>query len=308
MEPLLLPSGYGFRPLRPGEFATRGLAFDQAVLDTCTFWEPPRRRGPRRYVIGADVGDGLGQDRSVIEVLRVGTIDEPAEQVAEYISAEILPAGLSYIIQTLGQYYVDEDGLEALVAIECNGHGLTTQDTLQLHLGYGHFYNWEFHDAYDPSRRYSTKVGWYTSPRSRPMLLSKIHAALIQTDAITGLPDLVTRSPYLHNELKDFQTETMLWEAAAARGAHDDAIMATAIAYYVTWKLQGGELEPLEDRRRRKSEQTALLALAAEQAAQPLLRPDWRNTPATAEEADDLAYATGEDLDAALYDVTRRDY
>lgn len=294
VEPIILPSGYGMRALRPGELTERG-----NILDTCAIFEPPRRRGPRRYVISADVGDGLGQDRSVVQVCRAGTIEEPTEQVAEYVSDAILPAGLAYVIQALGQYYLDEDQVEALVAVEVNNHGLTTQDTLQLHLGYGHFYVWEYYDAADASDRFSRKIGWYTTPRTRPMLLSKLHAALTTVDPITSQPDLLTHSPFLHEELRDFQTEGQLWEAAAAKGAHDDAVMAIAIGNYCCWRLQGGEREPLEERRRRRSEQQAILAAASSTAS----KPDWRNTAATADEATEFLGDDPEEVDAALYDA-----
>ncbi len=150
-DPLTLPKGYGFRPLRPGELTQRG-----SLLSLLSIWEAPRRRGPRRYIIGVDVADGLGQDRSVVEVIRAGTLHEPAEQVAEYVADDISPMQLAYVIQAVGEYYRDEDNVEAKVAIERNNHGLSTQDTLHLHLGYGHFYIWEYFDARDPSKRYAT--------------------------------------------------------------------------------------------------------------------------------------------------------
>lgn len=275
MDPLILPSGYGFRTPYPGELLAR-----QSILETLSIWEPPRRHGARRYVLGVDVSDGLGQDRSVIQVLRMGTIEEPTEQVAEYASDEMLPAGLAYVVQAIGQYYRDEDDIEAMAAIETNSHGLTTQDTLQLHLGYGNFYRWEYLDAADPQGRYSTKVGWYTTPRTRSALLTKLRDAVCTVDAITGLPDLVTHSPYLHDEFKDFQTEGAVWEAAAAKGANDDRVMALAIGYYVSFRMQAGESEPLDDRRRRRNEQRAILATAAKSTD----TPDWRNTACAAEE------------------------
>jgi hypothetical protein len=181
----------------------------------------------------------------------------------------------------LGMYYRDHDDVEAMVAVETNSHGLTTQDTLQLHLGYTHFYTWEVLDAADAARRFTSKVGWYTTPRTRSALLTKLRDAICTVDKVTGLPDLITHSPYLHDEFKDFQTEGAVWEAAASRGAHDDRVMALAIAYYVSFRRQAGEIEPLDDRRRRRSEQQALLA---EVAARGESRPDWRNTPTMAEE------------------------
>jgi hypothetical protein len=270
------------------------------LFDALLIWEPPRRRGPRRYVMAADVSDGLGQDRSVIEVIRLGTIEEPAEQVAEYASDQVPPMALAFLLQTIGQYYADADGVEAMAAIECNNHGLSTQDTLQLHLGYAHFYRWEYYDAASPDARFSNKIGWVTTQRTRPMLLDKLYSALTTRDPITSQPDLLTHSTLLHEELKDFQTEGALWEATAARGAHDDAIMATAIGNYVAWKLQAGETEPLEERRRRRAEQTLHQEVAASQ--QGSSRPDWRNSPITADELNAYGQLSeAEDIDDVLY-------
>lgn len=295
MDEILLPKGYGFRRVTLEELRER-----DSLFDTLLIWEPPRRRGTRRYVIGVDVADGLGQDRSVIEVARMGTIEEPTEQVAQYVSDQIAPMALAYVIQAIGQYYTDQDSVEALVAIECNSHGLSTQDTLQLHLGYQHFYRWEYYDEADPSRRYSTKIGWVTNARTRPLLLDKFHSAITTLDPVTHTPDYLTHSPILHDELHDFQTQGALWEAEAARGAHDDCVMAAAIANYVTWRLQAGEVEPLEERRRHRSEQHARILAASQQVT----KPDWRNTPWTAEEMKALegVHELDEDLEALAFD------
>lgn len=150
MDPLLLPKGFGFQPLTVAD-----LRDHVNLLDVFSVWEPPRVRGPRRYVIGVDVADGLGLDRSVVEVVRMGTIAEPAEQVAEYVSDTIIPAALAYVIYAIGMYYKDADGVEALVAIENNNHGLSTQDTLQLHLQYQNQYVWEYLDAATAGSRFS---------------------------------------------------------------------------------------------------------------------------------------------------------
>lgn len=305
VDPLLLPAGYGFRAITAAELAERG-----SLLELCSIWERPRRRA--RYVIGVDVSDGLGADRSVIEVLRCGTIEESAEQVAEFISEWTAPNELAPIVQALGQWYRDVDGVEAKVAVECNNHGISVQDMLQMHYGYGHFYIWEFMDARDMESRISTRIGWYTTPRTRPMLLDRLHGALTSLDPISGQPDLITHSPFLHDELKDFTSPTNhLHDAEAAKGAHDDCIMATAIANYVAWRQQAGETEPLEERRRRRREQ--ILHNHQANATRTLHRggaPDWRNQPATSEEHDAQVGYQGDphgrdadpDADAILYD------
>lgn len=299
LDPLILPRGYGFR--RPTKDELRA---KDSLMDCVTIFERPRRKGPRRYIVAADVADGIGLDRSVIQVIRCGTIQEPTEQVAEYVSDQVLPAGLAYTLQTLGQWYVDLDGYEAEVAVECNNSGLATQNTLQLHLGYSHLFIWEYLDGADASSRFSRRIGWWTTPRTRPMLLSKFHDALKTFDPVSGLPDFLTHSALLHEELRDFQTDGALWEASAAAGAHDDCIMSAAIGYYVSWLRQAGETEPLEERRRRRSEQIAHNTLVA--AAGPTDAPNGRNTPMTADEHQ--AWISGETLDEdTLYDPRAHD-
>lgn len=293
-DPFALPAGFGFRRLTLEELRAR-----LDLLGSMAIWEYPRRRGPRQYVLGVDVADGLGQDRSVIDVHRLGTLEEPEEQVAQFVSDAVTPVQLAYMVDAIGRLYGDADHFEALAAIECNNHGLSTQDTLQLHLGYAHFYRWEYLDAADPKHRYSTKVGWVTSARTRPLLLDKLYTALTAVDPVTKAPDLLIHSTILLEELRDFQTEGALWEAAAARGAHDDTVMACAIAHYVAWRLQGGEQEPLSERRHRRHQEQANRAAAADAAG--LERRDWRNSSATAFEA----RAMVDEDDQSVYDGDR---
>ena len=100
-------------------------------------------------------------------------------------------------------------------------------------------------------------------------------------DPTPGQTDLLVHAQILLDELADFHTETTLAEAAAGRGAHDDVVMATAIAHYVAWRMQGGEQEPLSERRaRRQAEKVARAAAAGPDAP----RRDYRNTGCTAEE------------------------
>jgi hypothetical protein len=290
-----LPLGYGFRRLVKEELQAR-----QDLLGTLQIFEHPRTRGERRYVLGVDVSDGVGKDRSAVAVHRMGTIEEPEEQVALYVSAGVTPVQLAYIVDAIGRLYADADRFEAMAVVECNNHGLSTQDTLQLHLGYAHFYRWEYLDAADPQRRYSTKVGWVTTPRTRPMLLDKLYESLTSIDPVTHQTSLLVHAAILRDELADFQTEGALWEAAAARGAHDDVVMATAIAHYIAWRLQGGEQEPLSERRARLHAERAARA-AAGPAGAP--KRDWRNTGCTAEEWH--AQVDPDEVQDNLYDSER---
>ena len=281
-----IPPGYGFHRLTAPELKEQIHLFD--VLQV---WERPRRG--HRYILGADVSDGLGKDRSVCDVLRMGTIDEPEEQVAQYVSDTITPKAFAYIIQSIGNLYKWPDGREAMAAIECNTHGLSVQDTLQLHLGYRNFYIWEVLDQADPQKRFTTRMGWMTTPRTRPILLDQFHNGIVSLDPLTGFSDLRINSTLTIDELRDFQTEGALWEAEAARGAHDDCIIGLAIAHFVAWRLSAGEREPLEDRRRRRREEKLRAAKYGSGD-----KPDHRNTDAMA--SDTLTVRTPQDNDPLL--------
>lgn len=272
-----VPPGFGFQRVSKVELADLK-DLRQGVF---TIWEYPRARGQRRYIMSVDVGEGLGQDYSVIDIIRMPTIEEPAEQVAQFVSNKIDTKQLAFVCDAVGRLYPDNDGIEALAAIETNNCGLATQDVLQLHLGYSNFYIWEYADAASPDKRYSTKIGWITSTRTRPFLISAFYAAITSFDPITNQPDLILNSPVTRGELRHFITETGIGDAEAARGQHDDCVMSSAIGYYVGWRLAGGEQEPIEEKRRRRAAQHAAAELSGQKAGH-----QWRNMPVTAEEAD----------------------
>jgi hypothetical protein len=286
LEKYPVPPGYGFRRLAQRELD----ALPSLRHSVMAIFEYPRSRGQRRYVLGVDVGDGLGLDYSVISVIRLPTIEESAEEVAQYVSNTVRPSHLAFICDAIGRFYSDEEGLEALAAVELNNHGAAVQDLLQLHLGYSNFYVWEVVDAADPSARYTKRIGWSTTSRTRPILLEKFHDAVTTLDPISGFADFRLHSPTTRAELRHFVTEGLLGEAEHAKGQHDDAIFASAIGYFVAWRQAGGESEPIAERRRRRQELRMV-------AAQTGRKRDYRNSAITAEEVDD-----GRDPDEAEFD------
>lgn len=270
-----IPPGYGFHRLTVPELKER--TGTKALFNVLQIWELPQKG--ERYILGVDVADGIGQDRSVCDVFRMGTIQRTEEQVAQFLSDDIPPRQFAGVIEAIGRLYKWPDGREALAAIECNNHGLSVQDTLQLHLGYRHFYIWEVLDQADPQKRWTTRMGWVTTPRTRPILLDQFYTGVTTIDPLSEYSDCRINSAFTLDEMRDFRTEGALWEAEAAKGAHDDCIVAAGIAHYVCWRLQGGETEPLADRRRRRQEEEARRVKLG--AIGPR---DFRNTDATAAE------------------------
>jgi len=270
-----IPSGYGFHRLSLPELRERSGA--RALFNTLQIWQLPRKG--HRYILGVDVGDGLGRDRSVCDVFRMGTIEEGEEQVAQFLCDDLSPHAFAGVLDAIGHLYTWPDGREALAAIECNYHGLSVQDTLQLHLGYRHFYIWEVLDQADPQKRWTTRMGWVTTNRTRPILLDQLYSGITTIDPLSGYSDCRINSRFTLDEMRDFQTDGALWEAEAARGAHDDCIIAAGIAHYVCWRLMGGETEPLADRRRRRAEEELRRKRAGD-----LAPVDFRNSDATSQD------------------------
>ena len=112
--------------------------------------------------------------------------------------------------------------------------------------------------------------------RTRPVLLSSFHEATITADPISGHLDYRLNSPITRGELRHLIIPPggSVGDASAASGQHDDAVISSAIGYYIAYRLAGGEAEPLAERRRRK---TALTQYYQAQGASAVRR-DWRNT------------------------------
>jgi hypothetical protein len=281
-----IPPGFGFHRCSVPELRER--SGSKALFGCLQMWQPPRKG--HRYILGVDVGDGLGRDRSVCDVLRMGTLEEGEEQVAQFIADDVPPRQFAGIIEAIGNLYKWPEDREAMAAIECNNHGISVQDTLQLHLGYRHFYIWEVLDQADPVKRWTTRMGWMTTPRTRPILLDQLYTGITTIDPITGYSDCRVNSGFTLDEMRDFQTDGALWEAEAAKGAYDDCLIALGIAHYVAWRLLGGETEPLADRRRRRHEEEKRRLQLVDQV--PL---DYRNSDVTVDQQRDQQSLTLED-------------
>lgn len=256
--PLRIQPGYGMRVLKAEE-RLRLLAEDDhaGLYDRLLVWEPPRKGF--LYIVSVDVSNGVGLDNSVVDVTRVGTLREPDEQVAQFVTDHVEPDDLAPIIDPIGRLYTGRDGLPAMVAIECNGLGLGTQSHLQKVIGYPNFFIWQTMDARDPSKAFTQRIGWWTSQRSRPMILNRYYHAIKTIDPTTGWPDYRVNSPHTVRELATFISPGPLWMAAAADGGHDDCIMAGAIGVHVAATVQENYRETVHDARKRLTEEAARL-------------------------------------------------
>jgi len=162
----------------------------------------PHQEG-RHYIIGVDsAGGGSQGDYACAEVIECAVGLQCAE-----LRGHFPPLELARRVVELGRSY----GL-ALLAVERNNHGYGVLAHLQ-NMRYGNIYEM------------SKQLGWLTSAVTRPAMIENMVAVF------TAEPKLF-HSPRLLEECRTFVRHPD-GNAAATDGAHDDCVMAMAIALAV---------------------------------------------------------------------------
>ena len=177
------------------------------------------------YIIGADVGAGVGKDSSVAEIFCL----ETEEQVAEYINNKIEPDIFAHKLADLGRRYN-----EAYIGCESNNHGILTLKTLVEWSHARSAPTYAAHKVYrTPSPRSTAakdavqtvaSLGVRTTKRSKPYIIGMLRKKLSSTAVI--------HSPVLKNELSTF-VEHPDGSMSAADGCLDDTVMAAGMAFFV---------------------------------------------------------------------------
>ena len=166
-------------------------------------WLPPNRAGQRQYIIGVDTaGGGSEGDYACAQVIERNMGLQCAE-----LHGHFPPFELARRVAALGHLYGN-----ALVAVERNNHG------------YGvlaHLKDLQYENLFQQGGQ----VGWLTSVVTRPAMIENLAAVLM------AQPELF-RSSRLLGELKTFVRHSD-GHGAATEGAHDDCVMAMAIALAV---------------------------------------------------------------------------
>jgi len=254
-------------------------------------WELPDDE--EKYVLGVDAGQGVGRDRSVIEVLRVGDKRRPDEQAAEFVSNFHDPIALAEIAVAIGRLYGGRQD-EALAVVEINtaGGGHICQTAMRNTWQYANLYVRKRYDAV--SGVWSSQMGWSTNQKTRPEMVVRGSHAI-------NSGDLLLHSPELLYEMAGF--DESLWKAAIRSKtgeAHDDRVMALLMAYWGAhdeeW-LAGEDLaRERHDLRRATAERLSLpqgLTTTAENVENQVRR-DFQNTAVSSEAydawADELAF------------------
>jgi hypothetical protein len=170
-------------------------------------WFPPQVG--KQYLIGVDpAGGGSEGDYSCAEVVERRSGIQCAELHGHFPPRELA----TKLIELANSY------CGALLVIERNNHGHGVLAHLQV-LGYLHVF------------RQGEQDGWWTSAVSRPAMVENLAAVLAEQPGLF-------RSRRLLNELRTFVRQAD-GKSAAVSGAHDDCVMAMAIALAARRNLAG---------------------------------------------------------------------
>lgn len=176
-----------------------------------TIWKKPEQN--RKYVIGADVAEGIGGDYSVATIMDT----ENTETVARW-RGDCEPSDFGEILEQLGRYYND-----ALIACEINNHGLTTVQRLR-DMHYGNLYRREKGED-ERFEQYTSKLGWKTDRKTKPLMINALAEAILASKIKD--PD-----PMFIRECMEYVVDDR-GRTNAQIGAHDDTVISTAIALQV---------------------------------------------------------------------------
>lgn len=168
----------------------------------------------KRYVIGADVAEGVASDYSVAKVLRVDT----REEVASYRANRIKPGDFGIKIMEMAKQYHTGGRPKPLVGVERNNHG----HAVLLKLDDGDYEHIFHHD--------DNRAGWKTSTVTRPVMLDTLIEAV--EDGFCKINDIDTLNECL--TLVDNKGKV-----EAAEGKNDDTVIAHAIALQMAI-IEGG--------------------------------------------------------------------
>lgn len=172
------------------------------------------------FVVAVDTSSG-GLDYTAAQFLSKTKTDVPLV----YHSRETTSASLKPISDTLERLY-DETGVKPIVAIERQNGGSFLVDQLMVMNRANKYDIFRMPRAGNVEPQEAVHYGWDTTTATRPKMLQDLKEA-VDSRSI-GIYDKDTI-----NELFSFvvvQTSSS-WKAQAEQGAHDDLVMALAIAW-----------------------------------------------------------------------------
>ena len=204
----LTPSARGLFVFDYDGLKITGIKFTEADDGFVRIYKAPERGVP--YVIGADIA-GDGSDSFVATVLDNRTGEQVA--VLKHRTDEDL---FTHQLYCLGMYYNT-----ALVGVECNW---STYPTMELErLRYPKQYVRETFDTY--THKVKSAFGFLTNTKTRPVIISELITAVRDDIRIVNDADTL-------EEMLTFVRDES-YRPEAEEGAHDDCVMALAIAHHI---------------------------------------------------------------------------
>lgn len=219
LPPIPLGHGYELVPLIFNGYS------ETNPMNKLFIWKWPEDN--EEYAFGVDTADGVGQDRSVIEVVRKWDENSPCIQAAEYANDwananDIVP--LCFVVGNLFSTRIAGQRRQARAVIECNGNGEATQHEIRK-MGWTNLHLWTRLDYRKLSLKNATRVGWWTTGWSRSMMMDYLTSSLRDGS-------IEIESPWFVDEMGDLEKSDEQQYIKAMFGGHDDRIMAFGIAFY----------------------------------------------------------------------------
>ena len=177
-------------------------------------WKKPSNMG--LYAIGADVAEGVGGDASCMAVVDCAT----GMHVCTYWSNMVDMDNFSAEIFKTGSWFN-----KAAVCIEVNNHGRAVVALLGGAVGslaYPNLYKRITYNEFTAKKEKT--IGFYTGPQTKPRLIENFKSALKSGEFVTQDRELI-------QELSSFIKDQKTGKMGAKGKAHDDRVMAAALAW-----------------------------------------------------------------------------
>lgn len=205
-------------------YGNNGVEFLEDKTGSYLIWKEPlkgqeytdehgnKRQRPKHYYgIGTDIAEGLVKGDWTVAVV----IDDDTGEVVAMFRQKIAPEHLAYQLKMLGEYYGN-----AFLAVEVNVNSDLIMDDLKAS------YAW-LYTRLKQERIYDVptlEVGFRTTSSSKPRIITQMRRYFDSREK-----PLKIYSPTILNEMAAFEEDDR-GRLRASGDAHDDCVMATAIA------------------------------------------------------------------------------
>jgi hypothetical protein len=203
---------------------------ERNTMDRILIYEEPQKG--QYYSCGIDTADGLGkedEDRTVLSVANNRFQGEADKQVAEFTSNKVNAAQVVAFAACLGAYYgpycPDSRGMKYVIE-QIGRPGETCQHQLKM-MGFNHHHKPKRYDNKKIKSEAGSHEGWWSSPWSVPMLMTRF------VEAVNG-GWYVPSSRWLIEELKTLERHATSGKSKMEHrtGQHDDRVRAAAQSFF----------------------------------------------------------------------------